>query len=174
MTTHQARDGARGGAPVGRLADLPAIEAAAVTYLRLWCSGAEAQAAVWSDYAAVFGPREGARQLKGFERMLGLVAEHALRPVVHHQPQCGCLGAQEGIFAAMIGAAAEGEREEAALFAALLVRPGVATHLAMAAEEVAMGLRRALVRAARTDPAAAPAAAPGGTRATHRASPARH
>ena len=43
----------RGGAPVGYLSDLNAVEAAAVLYLRMWSEGAEAQAKMSRNLARI-------------------------------------------------------------------------------------------------------------------------
>jgi len=146
MSAEQSR---RGGTPIGYVADLPATEAAAVAVLRRWCAGPEGQAMVWNDFATVLGPVTGRAHLRDLERFVGLLAGRARRPVMRHCPGCACLGADEGILAAMIGAAEAGEREEAALLAALLVRADAATSLAAAAETLAVALRRVAVRAAR-------------------------
>ena len=49
----------RGGPPVGHLQDLTLIEAAAVSYLRLWCEGSEAQAQINSDFRFGLGTEIG-------------------------------------------------------------------------------------------------------------------
>lgn len=131
----------RGGAPVGYLKELPALEAAAVIYLRLWCSGPETQAQVWNDFAVQFGGREGSQKLKAFERLMSSITDTARRPVMRHHVECACLGADEAVFANLIGAAAnEDTIDDAALFAALLVRPGMATTIATRAQGVARSL----------------------------------
>ncbi len=60
-------DAKRGGAPVGLLEDLDALERLAVAHMRLWCSGPECQGEIWNTYAVVFGSAAG-------------------RPVRRHQP----------------------------------------------------------------------------------------
>ncbi|GMG83060.1 hypothetical protein LNKW23_22730 [Paralimibaculum aggregatum] len=136
----------RGGAPVGYLAELSEVETAAVLAMRLWCAGETRQAQLWTEFATLFGTRDGAAHLKGLEQMMVLIAGHSRRPVMRHRCACRCLGADEAVLARMIGAAAEGNRDEAALFAALLVRVEMATLLAAEAEVVAATLRLALMR----------------------------
>ena len=116
----------RGGAPVGFITELDGIEAASVIYLRLWCDGPDAQAKVWSDFAAELGPDRGQKALKSFEDLCSLCTTHGRRPLMHHSVNCKCLGADESCFANFIACAATGEREDAMLIATLLVRPDVA------------------------------------------------
>ncbi|MEO1470489.1 MAG: hypothetical protein AAFV86_15685 [Pseudomonadota bacterium] len=140
---------ARGAAPVGRLEDLGAVEATAVLYLRLWCSGPDAQGIVWNDFAATFGGREGRVRLHGFECLVTMLVEQARRPLMRHDPGCRCLGADESAFATLIGSALDGDRAEAAAMAALLVRataaPAIAEQARLAGLAVADVARR-LVR----------------------------
>lgn len=158
----------RGGAPVGRLDDLEPLEAAAVVYVRLWCSGPECQERVWNDFAARFGAPDGKAHLAAFERMMKTLVAHARCPIMRHHNGCRCLGSHECALANLIGAAAEANREEAVLLASLLVRPDMATVLAAEAEQVGLALRRLLLRA-RPAAAEAPDDAP-----THTATGTRH
>ena len=50
MTSRQ-----RGGAPVGHLADLDAVGAGAVMYLRMWADGSVARARVCDDFRRAHG-----------------------------------------------------------------------------------------------------------------------
>ncbi|MEM6971635.1 MAG: hypothetical protein AAF577_02425 [Pseudomonadota bacterium] len=153
----------RGSAKVGVLDDLDAVEARAVRYLRLWCTGPKTQETVWNDFAKRFGGREGAARLRVFEHFVETLIEHARRPMMRHAVDCDCLGADECAFANLIGAAACGDREEAALFATLIVRPDMATVVADRCEQVAMTLRQIVLRRAVTSPS-------GAAHATHSAS----
>ncbi|MEM6422009.1 MAG: hypothetical protein AAF698_05415, partial [Pseudomonadota bacterium] len=114
-----------------------------------------------------FGAREGKRQLAAFETLIETLITHGRRPIMRHGIGCRCLGADECVLANLVGAAGQGDREEAALMAALLVRPGMATTVAAMAEEVGVVLRRMTLRSQRhvanTD-----------TAATHTASLLRH
>ncbi|MEM9148011.1 MAG: hypothetical protein AAGC57_17695 [Pseudomonadota bacterium] len=130
----------RGGAPVGCLSELPPVEAAAVVYLRLWCSGGERQAEVWNSFAIRFGSSEGARRLKAFERLMATITDAARRPIMRHQLDCSCVGADEAIFANLVAAAASGASEDAVLFAALLVHPHMAAPVVAEARLVGQSL----------------------------------
>jgi hypothetical protein len=128
--------------PVGHLAELPQVEAAAVVCLRLWCDGAEAQARLWSDMAGGLGAGSARKALAAIERLVGLLARHGRRPLMRHGRECACVGADEAAFATMVAAAAEGAREDAVLLAALLVPPVLAAGLAEQARVVGLALRR--------------------------------
>lgn len=124
------------------IADLPALEATAVIALRLWTAGPEAQAALWSHYAATFGPVSGRERLRAFERLVRRTLGDALRPLCRHAPSCPCLGADESLFAGLVAAAAEGDRDRALGLALLLVRTEAATLLVAEAEPVGACLAR--------------------------------
>ena len=145
----------RGGAPVGYLAELPAVEAGAVLYLHLWCSGPAAQAEVWNDLARTLGTAEGRAALAAFEELCELARAHARRPLMRHDIGCACLGADEAAFANLVAAAAEGEREDAMIFAALLMRAGMAGAAATLAERVGLALKRMALIAPAPTPAPA-------------------
>jgi len=123
---HKRAQQKRGSAPVGFIAELDDIEAAAVIYLRLWCDGPEAQATVWNDFASNLGSDRGRRALKSFEDLCSLCTRHGRRPLMRHSVHCKCLGSDEACFANFIATAATGEREDALLIATLLVPPDVA------------------------------------------------
>ncbi len=132
----------RGGAPVGYIAELDAIEAASVIYLRLWADGPVSRAQVKSDFATALGVDQGNRAVRTFEQLCSLCASHGRRPLMHHSVQCKCLGADESCFANFIAAAAGGEREDAMLFASLLVRVDVAPMIVSCAADFGLALKR--------------------------------
>jgi hypothetical protein len=146
----------RGGVPVGHLAELPQVEAAAVVCLRLWCDGAEGQARLWSDLAGALGAGPARDALTAFERLVGQLARHGRRPLMRHGRECACVGADEAAFATMIAAAAQGEHEDAVLLAALLVPPALAAGLAEQAGVVGLALRRMSLCTGREADAAPP------------------
>ncbi|MEP4194153.1 MAG: hypothetical protein ABJL99_00795 [Aliishimia sp.] len=139
MSTAQDK---RGSAPVGYIAELDSVEAASVIYLRLWSDGPDAQTQVWQDFAFALGTTPARRALKSFEDLCGLCAKHGRRPLMRHSVNCKCLGADESCFANFIATAAEGDREDAMLFATLLVRPDVAPLVANLAMEFGLALKR--------------------------------
>ncbi|MEM6486998.1 MAG: hypothetical protein AAF677_01815 [Pseudomonadota bacterium] len=132
----------RGGAPVGMVEDLDALEASAVLYLRLWCSGPECQAAVLHDFTTRFGREVGVERLRSFEEFMTTLVEHARRPMMRHAVGCRCVGADESAYANLIAAAADGDQEVAAVIASLIVRPEMATVVAHQAEPVAITVRQ--------------------------------
>ncbi len=132
----------RGGAAVGRLADLTPLEAGAVMYLRLWGAGAGGRADAASDFDLALGADQGQAAMLTLDQLCSLCAYHGRRPLIRHGLDCGCLGADENCFAQMIAAAAEGAREDAMMMASLIVRPDYAPALASLSEELGIVLRR--------------------------------
>ncbi|MDA7965508.1 hypothetical protein [Ruegeria sp.] len=132
----------RGGAAVGRIADLNPIEAGAVMYLRLWGDGKSGRADAASDFDIALGADQGRAAMMTLDRLCSLCAHHGRRPLIRHGLGCSCLGADENCFAQMIGAASEGAREDAMMMASLIVRPDFAPALASLSEELGLVLRR--------------------------------
>lgn len=132
----------RGGAPVGFVSELDKIEAASVIYLRLWCDGPESQSAVWNDLTSSLGSDRGRRAMTAFEDLCGLCARHGRRPLMRHSVDCKCLGADESCFANFIASAATGNREDAMMFATLLVRPDMAPVVTALAADFGHALMR--------------------------------
>ena len=132
----------RGGAAVGRIADLTPLEAGAVMYLRLWGGGASGRTDAASDFDIALGSDRGQAAMSTLDRLCSLCVQHGRRPIVHHGLGCSCLGADENCFAQMIAAAAEGAREDAMMMASLIVRPDFAPALASLSEELGLALRR--------------------------------
>jgi len=132
----------RGGAPVGYISELEPVEAAAVLYLRLWNDGPEKQAQMWNDLACVLGPSEGKQALRAFEELCRLCVRHGRRPLMRHSLRCKCLGADESCFANFIGAASDGDREDAMLIATTIVRADLAPSLVGLAESFGLALKR--------------------------------
>jgi hypothetical protein len=144
---------ARGGAAVGALSDLGAIEAGTVLCLRLWSDGPEGQQQVWTQFAAALGPQDGRVALKGFETLYRLCVTHGRRPLMRRCVGCSSVGADEACFAAFVAAACEGEREDALMIAMLLVRPDIAPGLVASAGALGLALKRLDLAARRTRPA---------------------
>ncbi|MEQ3708280.1 MAG: hypothetical protein ACI9TA_001804 [Reinekea sp.] len=132
----------RGGAPVGFITELDAIEAASVIYLRLWCNGPDAQSQVLDDFTTGLGLDRGRRAFESFEELCSLCARHGRRPLMRHSVQCKCIGSDESCFANFIATAVDGEREDALLIATLLVRPDVAPLIASLATNFGLALKR--------------------------------
>lgn len=132
----------RGGAPVGYVTDLEPVEAGAVLYLRLWCDGPDAQIRVQSDFRQNLGARQGSQALQSLEQLCTLCVRHGRRPLMRHQVNCKCLGADESCFANFVAAASEGAHEDAMLMATLMVRADMAPCLVGLAQTVGLALRR--------------------------------
>ena len=123
----------RGAAPVGHLAELPDVERGAVLFLRHWCEGDAARAAIARDFALVFGSEQGAELAQAQDQLMRLVLGQARRPLMRHSDGCTCIGGDESAFAQMIAAAASGDEELATLFAlTLIAAPAVAPVLKLA------------------------------------------
>ena len=143
----------RGGAPVGFLKELDPVEAAAVRCLRCWGADTEAETRLCAEFAGALGPEQGGRVTETLSDICSLCALHGRRPLMRHAETCPCLGADECCFATFIAAASSGDREDAMLFAAMLVRADLAPALAGLAERLGLALRRmALRRADETTP----------------------
>lgn len=136
----------RGGAPVGYVSELTAVEAAAVLYLRLWNEGPKSQAQMWNDLARVLGPDQGRQILQAFEQLCTLCAGHGRRPLMRHSLRCKCLGADESCFANFVGVASDGDLEDAMLIATMIVRADVAPCLVGLAETFGLALKRMNLR----------------------------
>ncbi len=137
----------RGGASVGRLADLDPVEAGAVLCLRLWCDGPAARTQVRGDFAKVLGPEVARRALNSFEELCDLCVSHGRRPLIRHHLTCQCLGADEACFATFIAAATEGARDDAILIATILVRADIAFCLIDHAQAFGLALKRMALKA---------------------------
>lgn len=136
---------------MGRLADLAPLERRIVRSLRLLGHGDAGRAALRMDLAAALGA-ETARTIEGdLEELLVTLMHHARRPVACHDISCPCVGGDEYALARFVALAAEGDREDAVLLCALLVRSDIAICLAPLAEEV--GLRVGHVGLAMMPPA---------------------
>lgn len=138
--THRQQN--RGGAPVGVITDLDAIEAATVIYLRLWSDGPNGQSQVRCDFTDTLGVDQGHKAIQSFEDLCQLCARHGRRPLMRHAVNCQCVGADESCFANFIATAACGDREDALLIATLLVRPDVAPLIASLATHFGLALKR--------------------------------
>ena len=147
---------ARGGSPVGLVAELPPIEASAVLCLRLWCDGPAWQERIRSDFAAVLGTAGGDRAARALGELCEAFVLHGRRPLMRHHAGCKCLGADEACFANLIAAAGEGEREDALLIATLLVRPDCAFLVAERAQTLGLALKRIAIRTSATTHEATP------------------
>ena len=144
-----------GAAAVGRLSDLAPLEAAAALYFRLWRAGEGGRARASADFIALLGTGHGAAALTALDRLSALLDAHGRRPLCAHSPACPCLGGDEACLARLVASAAEGDREEAMLFAALMLRADMAPLAVALAEELAVAFRRIALRVTPAKPAGA-------------------
>ncbi|MEP3300209.1 MAG: hypothetical protein ABJO27_27615 [Pseudoruegeria sp.] len=128
----------RGGAAVGLLEHLPLTESYQVKCLRLWAEGIEARGQIAEDFSYALGSKQGEAAFHSLEEFISLLAQFAHRPIIRHGVGCRCLGADESVITHLIAAAAEGQRNDAKLFAALVVRHLVVDRLCLRAEEIGM------------------------------------
>jgi hypothetical protein len=124
------------------IAELDAIEAASVIYLRLWSDGPDARMQVRKDFISALGQNQGDKAFHAFEQICSLCARHGRRPLMRHSVNCKCLGADESCFANFIATATDGDRDDAMLIATLLVRPDVAPIITACAFDFGIALSR--------------------------------
>jgi hypothetical protein len=154
----------RGAAPVGLLHELPPVELAAVVYLRAWCEGGAHRQIAEKDFSLVMGDEEGTAAIEAFNTLVTVLLSDARRPVMRHSLGCKCFGGDESAFANMIAAAAGRDREDAYLFACILMTG----HAAWLAVQLALRLGQTFLRLARTpDGARMPAHSPEPTLTKH-------
>ncbi|AKS46678.1 hypothetical protein SAMN05444287_1796 [Octadecabacter temperatus] len=132
----------RGGAPVGHLGELDAVEAAAVIYWRLWSQGIDGQRQTKADLHRVLGEKHGFEAASALAQIFDLCVRHGRRPLMRHDINCKCLGADESCIANFIGYASECKREDAALIASLIVTPDLCLPMAALAQTFGLALRR--------------------------------
>ena len=131
-----------GAKPVGYLTDLDSVQAGAVFYLRKWANGENSRKEIEIDFSSCFGSFKGSQIADNFDTLCECFARYSRRPLVHHQIQCVCLGADEACFANFIGYAESGDREDAMLMAASFVRPDIAPVLVDLAQNFALALKQ--------------------------------
>lgn len=130
-----------GGAPVGHIDDLGALEARAVRLLRLWCDAGPG--AVEARLAPDLDPGPARSASRALDALLRLCGATGRRPLMRHAAQCACLGADEAWFARLVGHGALAEREEAMMLAMAFLRPDAVAEAAHLAQALGLGLRRA-------------------------------
>ncbi|MES2432301.1 MAG: hypothetical protein V4586_00570 [Pseudomonadota bacterium] len=126
----------RGGAAVGMLADMPALERGVVQLLRQWCDGEAGRIAVAEDFTAIFGADQAAIEVNNLAHLITLMVQMGRRPLMRHHTQCTCLGGDESAFAQMVAAATAGDREDAMAFALTMLPPDIAYEAVQIAEYV--------------------------------------
>jgi len=147
-----SRQSFRGGSAVGQIRDLGPVEAGAVLYLRLWCEGSGSRDRLCADFHTSLGAEVGQQAVRSIDEICDMLLRYGRRPLLRHHLACTCVGADEACFANFIAAASEGDREDAALIATLLVRADLALCLLKQAETVGLALKQMALQAARHGP----------------------
>lgn len=111
----------RGGAPVGQLREMGAVEQAAVLCLRGWCDSATRDT-IADSLRLSLGREAGADAVADLDALMRVATRGARRPLMRHDFACHCVGGDECAFAQMMAAAAMQDDEEATLFACTLLR----------------------------------------------------
>jgi hypothetical protein len=137
-----AQQPSRGAAAVARLCDLEPLERRVVRCLRIWSQGPGGPAALRAELCARGGETHAVRVIGVLGELVDLAIRNARRPLLCHAPDCPCAGADETVFARFVALAAQGEREESVLIAALLIRADLAICLSNLAAEVGLALMR--------------------------------
>lgn len=114
MTVSNRNRQARGGAPVGVLAELPPVELAAIRYLRLWFSGKQDR--IWRDFHNQLSNRSAKKAMVSFTGLMDAVQFYARRPLLRHDDQCDCFGGDECAFAHFVAASCSGNSHDAMTF----------------------------------------------------------
>lgn len=130
----------RGIVPVARIDDLSSLEATLICCLRLFYESDETRDALERGLLAHLGDERGATLFGLLAQLCEMTRHHARRPLMRRHAGCCAAGADETAFAAMVTAAASGEREDAMLIAVCLVRADVSPPLVALAEQVGLSL----------------------------------
>ena len=126
----------RGAAPVGQLHELPAVDLAAIIYLRAWCDGESARQIIAEDFRLVMGDTAGEAAAGDFDALMSSFLRNARRPVMRHGMGCKCFGGDESVFASLIASAAARDRDDPPLFASTLINASAVYGIVYLAEQV--------------------------------------
>ena len=129
-----------GMVPVARIDDLPALEATLICCLRLYYDSDGSRDALERSVMEHLGAGKGAALFSRFGELCELMRRHSRRPLMRRHAGCAAAGADETAFAALVSAAASGEREDAMLIAVCVVRPDLAPPVVALAEQVGLSL----------------------------------
>ncbi|CUH52258.1 hypothetical protein [Shimia marina] len=129
-----------GAQRVGWIDDLGHVERFAVRWLRHWERDPSGQAQLQEALATGFGEARARNVTAVFADLMELAHVYGRRKLCRHACHCQCLGADEAIFAHLVETAANGDAEDAAMLAALMVRPDMAMCFAGLAAEFGMAM----------------------------------
>ncbi|QFU09094.1 hypothetical protein PARPLA_01771 [Rhodobacteraceae bacterium THAF1] len=133
-----------GAAPVSRIDSLTPFEAWWVRAIRLCDGEPDGVVQLAEDLTARFGAYRAERLLSRLGDLLGLIADHARRPLMTHHETCGCVGSDEAVLTLFAQTATFGAREDAMMIACLFLRPDVAPLAVSLAQSVGLDLDRGM------------------------------
>lgn len=131
----------RGAVAVGQLHTLAAWQALLVQHLRLWCDGPAGQNKVRHDWNASLNAADGEVTLEVFDALIQSLLTYARRPLIRHDLDCACLGADEAVFAQIVSDASGGHLDDAVMLAGLIALPAHAERIAILAGQVGASFR---------------------------------
>ena len=126
---------------MGYLSEISGLERRSVSLLRMWCSDVPSQKLVEDKLETTLGVERGHQAVDCLRQICDMFSRHGRRPIMRHHPDCACLGGDEACFANFVGASSEGQREDALLFAMLMVRPDFAPCLVALGEQFGLALK---------------------------------
>tara|TARA_B100001059_G_C17790815_1_gene560037 strand:+ start:909 stop:1391 length:483 start_codon:yes stop_codon:yes gene_type:complete len=132
----------RGGVSVGVLRNAEVWEAELIISLRLWCSGLSGRADVYDAFSTQFSPERAAQEFETFERLLNSISIYAHRPLLLHDLECACIGADEQIFVHLVATASAGDLREASLITTLLIGAAQAENIALLAAQIGQSFKQ--------------------------------
>lgn len=132
----------RGGVSVGVLRNTEAWEAELIINLRLWYSGLSGRPEVYDAFSTQFSPERAVQEFDTFERLLNSISIYAHRPLLLHDLECACIGADEQIFVHLVATASAGDLREASLIATLLIGAAQAESIALLAAQIGQSFKQ--------------------------------
>jgi hypothetical protein len=131
----------RGAVAVGQLHTLTAWQSLLVQHLRLWCDGPADQSKVRHDWNASLNATGGEVTLEVFDALIQCLQTYARRPLIRHELDCACLGADEAVFMQVVSDASDGHLDDAVMLAGLIALPAYAEQIAILAGQVGASFR---------------------------------
>lgn len=132
----------RGGVSVGVLRNADVWEAELIISLRMWFSGLSGRADVYEAFSSRFSSECATQEFETFERLLNSISIYAHRPLLLHDVECSCIGADEQIFVHLVATASSGDLREASLIATLLIGAAQAENIALLAAQVGQTVKK--------------------------------
>ena len=132
----------RGGVSVGVLRNADVWEAELIISLRMWCSGLSGRADVYEAFSSRFSSESATQEFATFERLLNSISIYAHRPLLLHDVECSCIGADEQNFVHLDATASSGDLREASLIATLLIGAAQAENIALLAAQVGQTVKK--------------------------------